>query len=172
MLFENGAINMYESQTNKIYRDAVEFSFRNPGASYEDFLNQGGKKSPKKKVKSPKKKENNFNKNIEDLNINHDRNIAQDYWICKHNENSTQIVKQRAIETFKKILKDKGFDIEKIPQSKWEKLPQGKNLRDVDGISHCETPKNHNIVLIFKEDSKGYEKNKVQGGRLIYRFSV
>ena len=165
-------ISQEDFRTNKQYRDAIQFKADNMEATYEDFLNQGGKKSPKKKAKSPKKKETNFNKNIEDLNINHDRNIAQDYWICQYNRTSTQIVKQRAIETFKKILKDKGFDIEKIPESKWEKLPQGKNLIDVDGISHSETPKNHNIILIFKEDSKGYEKNKVQGGRLIYRFSV
>jgi TolA-binding protein len=171
-VFEDGIINMAELGINKQYSDAMEFKLKNPKASYEDFLNQGGKKSPKKKAKSPKKIEPNFNKKIEDMNINHDRNIAEDYWICQHNRTSTQIVKKRAIETFKKILKDNGFDIEKIPESKWDKLPQGKNLIDVDAIRHSETPKNHNISLFFKEDSKGYEKNKVQGGRLIYRFSV
>lgn len=171
-VFESGIMNMAELGVNKQYSDAMMFKLKNPKSSYEDFLNQGGKKSPKK-PKSPKKKENpDFNKKIEDLNINHERNIAQDYWICKHNRQSDQIVKQRAIETFKMILKQKGFDIEKIPQSKWDKLPQGKNLRDVDAIRYTKTDKNHNLVMYYLEDSKGYEKNEASNGRLTYRFSV
>jgi hypothetical protein len=171
-VFESGLINMAELGVNKQYSDAMEFKLKNPKSSYEDFMNQGGKKSPKKKPKSPKKKENpDFNNKIEDLNIQLDRNIAQDYWICKHNRQSDQIVKQRAIETFKMILKEKGLDIEKIPQSKWDKLPQGKNLRDVDAIRYNRTEKNHNIVLYYLEDSKGFEKNEASNGRLTYRFA-
>ena len=150
MLFEDGAINMAEVGTNKIYSDAVQFKLKNQGKTYEDFLNQGGKKEQEEEEEEEEIRDPCIIENIGET------------WVNAHNETSTQNTKENAVKCFKQLLKlHSNIDIEKVNNtSKWEKLSATKSYKNVKGVSTDQTDANFIIKLKYGDHTQKIQFSK------------